>query len=144
MTIDEVRAKVQRMLIEILGSAQVDKDGDFRIQKGSCRGWVKVKDYGDGDFLVAISAFLLFDVPESPELFEWIAKEGSLYYFGHPAFCSWETEGKTESILALEHTLFANTLDLDELRYAVFGVFGTADDLDDSLKDRFGGELTNY
>lgn len=143
MTIDEVRAKVQRMLIEILGSAEVDKGGDFRISQGSTSGYVSVLDYGDGDFIVQLWAYVLANVPETPELFEWIAKKGNRYFFGSMSFNSWEEDGKVVNHLLFEHNLFANFLDLDELKHALFGVFLTADKLDNELQDLFGGDLVN-
>ena len=143
MTIDEVRAKVQRMLIELLGSAEVDKDGDFKISWESTGGYVKVVDYGDDGFVVQIWAYLLFNVPETPELFEWIAKNGNRYYFGSTSFNSWDKDGETKTSLVFEHNLFANFLDLDELGHALFGVFSTADKLDNELQGLFGGDLVN-
>jgi len=143
MTIDEVRAKVQRMLIEILGSAEVDKNGDFRIDNGSTAGFVSVVDWEDGDFIVQLWAFVLMGVPGSPELFEWIAKNGNQYTFGSTSFNTWEQDGETKSNVRFEHNLFANFLDLDELKHALFAVFQTADKLDNELQGLFGGDLVN-
>lgn len=137
MTVDEVRAKVQRLITEILGSVEIDADGDFVIRYESTRGYVMVTDWGDGDTLVKLEALLALEVPESPELFEWLAKSAGSFYFGKPEYLA--SEDGDKNVLLFSHVLYGNTLDREELEHAIFGVMKTANDLDDEVVQQFGG-----
>lgn len=103
--------------------------------------WGKNKD-GDPSSLVQLSCPILWEVDPSPALFEWIAK--SSYYFGHlTAHDDSSAPGKL--FLMMSHTLLGDYLDEEELSSAMYAMLGTADNLDDELKGKFGGKrLADY
>jgi len=79
---NEVRNAVRGMLVEILGSVEIDAGGDFVLRHESTRGLISILDWGEGDALVKVEALLALHVPESPELFEWLAENASDFHFG--------------------------------------------------------------
>ena len=129
-----VKDKVQRYLLEVLNTVSVDRDGDFTFREGSARVFVSVDGVGDNSASVRIVAPIVNDAPSSPELFKYIAIDGS-YRFGHLT-CQ-EKDGKV-SILFV-HSLLGDFLDPDELKLAVFLMARTADELDDEIVKKFGG-----
>jgi hypothetical protein len=132
--IAEVKEKVQRYLLEVLNRVEVDRDGDFTFRQGSARMFISVASLGETSTAVRIVAPIINDAPASPELFRYIATDGS-YRFGHLT-CE-EKDGKL-SILFV-HSLLGDFLDPDELKLAVFLMARTADELDDQIKTKFGG-----
>lgn len=134
---EDVRTKVQRILAEMLGGVMVDSDGDFRIEYESTLGFVRVRDWGDGDTIVSVEALLVRDVPVTPALFEWMARDGADYLFGKPYL--WQSTEDASNTLLFQQHLLGNFLDRQELEVAVRCVFNTANDLDDVVRERFGG-----
>ena len=142
--VDQTMMKVQRILTGPMGlriSLQGNTIG-VTFTDVSTRVNVSVHDWGtnkDGDptSLVQISSPILWEVDPSPGLFEWIAKQS--YYFGHvSAHDDASSPGKL--FLVMSHTLLGDYLDEEELSSAMYAVLGTADKLDDELKQRFGGK----
>lgn len=129
-----VKEKVQRYLLEVLNTVSIDRDGDFTFRHGSTQLFISVQPFGDSSASVRIVAPIISEAPASPELFKFIACEGS-YRFGHLA-CQ-EQDGKV-SIL-FNHSLLGDFLDPDELKLAVFLMARTADELDDEIVKKFGG-----
>jgi hypothetical protein len=86
---------------------------------------------------VHIFAPILRNVPASEELFKWIAIAGTGYRLGTVE--AFEEEGGT-IFLHYRYALLADFLDEDELSTAMWAVLGTADRLDDELKEKFGGK----
>jgi hypothetical protein len=136
MSVDEVTAKVQRILTEEFGTVRIDRDGDFGVQNESAVAFVSVKPWGDDEVVVHVTAYMLNDVPLTPEVFEWVATEGS-YFFGHVHVL--RTEGESTGTLVFTHTLLGDFLDKPELLHAVNSVAILANNLDDELQSRFGG-----
>jgi hypothetical protein len=103
--------------------------------------WGKNKD-GDPSSLVQLSCPILWEVDPSPALFEWIAK--SSYYFGHVTAHD-DSSAPGKLFLMMSHTLLGDYLDEEELSSAMYAMLGTADNLDDELKGKFGGKrLADY
>ena len=105
---------------------------------------ISVADWGpnkDGEprSLVNISSPILWSVPPTPQLFEWIAREGGRYYFGHVQAAD-DVRDQGKVFLSMNHTLLGDYLDEEELAAAMYAVLNTADQLDDELKNRFGGK----
>lgn len=149
--VDHTMMKVQRLLtgpmglrIQLEGNAitVVFSDVSTRINI-SVMDWGPNKD-GDPQSLVRISAPILWEVDPSPALYEWIAREGGTYLFGHvSAHADASAPGKL--FLAMSHTLLGDYLDEQELSSAMYAILGTADQLDDELKGKFGGKrLADY
>jgi hypothetical protein len=149
--VDTTMMKVQRLLTGPMGLRVMLQGSTIAVSftDASTRVNVSVHEWGtnkDGDpsSLVQLSCPILWEVDPSPALFEWIAKEGGKYFFGHvAAFDDSQAPGKL--FLSLSHTLLGDYIDEGELSAALFAVHGTADELDDELKGKFGGKrLADY
>lgn len=133
--IEATRQRVQRMLADLFGRIEVDNEGDFTLRHGSARVFIRVTE-GFGDHtLVDVRSFTNMRVPPSPELFRYIATENH-YVFGALR----ALEGDDGVLVIFRQTLLGDTLDPEELRTAVIAVAGTADDVDDEIQSRFGGD----
>ena len=129
-----VKDKVQRYLTDLLGSVQVDRDGDFSLRQGSARVFVRVAPLGEERTFVAVWAETNLEVPPSPELYKFIAT-GNRYSFG--CLRCREADGKVSVIFG--HSLLGDFLDPDELKMTVVVVAHTADAIDDEIVTKFGG-----
>ncbi len=129
-----VKDKVQRYLTDLLGSVQVDRDGDFSLRQGSARVFVRVAPLGEDRTFVAVWAETNLEVPPSPELYKFIAT-GNRYSFG--CLRCREADGKVSVIFG--HSLLGDFLDPDELKMTVVVVAQTADEIDDEIMTKFGG-----
>ena len=140
MGVDEVRAKVQRILIDQLGSVEVGSDNQFWLYNDSAVGRVDVIDWGDGDTIVQVGAGVIREVPLTPEVFEWVATEGQSYWFAKfRVFRS--SDNPSVGILVLQDELLGNSIDPDELMWAARQVMRNANELDEELQKKFGGLL---
>ncbi len=148
---DQTMMKVQRILTGPMG-LRIGIQGNtitVTFTDVSTRVNVSVSDWGtnkDGDpaSLVQLSCPLLWEVDPTPQLFEYIAKQGGNYYFGHlSAHDDQSAPGKL--FLLMSHTLLGDYLDEEELSSALYAMLNTADNLDDELKGKFGGKrLSDY
>ena len=150
-TVDQTMMKVQRLLTGPMG-LRISMQGEsvsVSFTDVSTRVNLSVQEWGtnkDGDpaSLVRLSCPILWEVDPSPGLFEWIAKEGGNFFFGHiSAHDDQSSPGKL--FLMMSHTLLGDYLDEEELSSAMYAMLGTADNLDDELKGKFGGKrLADY
>ncbi|PFG18544.1 YbjN domain-containing protein [Serinibacter salmoneus] len=132
-----VQAKVQEFLAASFRGVTLERNG-YSIGHGSARCFVKVRESTeDGPIIINITAPLLFDVPATPALYEYIALHADDYVFGHLSALRAEDADKVH--IYFTHQLLGDYLDHDELDYAVGAVMTTADDLDDTLQVQFGG-----
>ena len=140
--VDTVRQKVQRILTDELNRVEIDRDGDFVIRFESVVVFVKIypmTDHEDSDVAVRVYCPMITDVNLTPDLYKWIATEGQQFHFGS-TYINPDDNGKTGWIY-FRITLIGNDLDPNELNGAVFRAVSTANDLDDRLKQMFGGKL---
>lgn len=94
---------------------------------------------GDASTLIQVSSPLLWEVEPSPAVFEWIAKNGTKYFFGHVAAYD-DSSAPGKLFLMMSHTLLGDYLDEEELHWALYTLLQTADQLDDELQQKFGGK----
>ena len=143
---EQTMMKVQRLLTGPMGLRVTLQGSSIAVSftDVSTRVNINVQDWGtnkDGDpsSLVQISCPILWEVTPTPELYEWIARQGGNYFFGHvTAHDDSSNPGKV--FLLMSHTLLGDYLDEDELSSAMYAMLGTADKLDDELKGKFGGK----
>ena len=149
--VDTTMMKVQRILTGPMG-LRINLQGNMitvTFTDVSTRINISVQDWGtnkDGDpaSLVRMSAPILWEVDPSPVLFEWVAKEGGNYFFGHVTAHD-DSSAPGKLFLMMSHTLLGDYLDEEELSSAMYAMLGSADKLDDELKGRFGGKrLADY
>jgi hypothetical protein len=141
-TLLELRDQVQRILAEAVGPLELRPEGDITFRHGSARVFVDCTEQEfDNDSrrtLVNVAAPVLFNVPASPALFEYIATNSDNWLFGHLSAARDDETGGVNVLMT--HRLLGDYLDAEELLSAVIGIVMTAEDLDDELKARFGGE----
>jgi hypothetical protein len=144
--VDQTMMKVQRILTGPMG-LRISLQGNtitVTFSDSSTRVNLGVQDYGvnkagDPSSLVQLSAPILWEVDPSPALYEWIAREGGKFYFGHVTAYD-DTSAPGKLFLMMSHTLLGDYLDEEELHWALYAILGTADKLDDELKEKFGGK----
>jgi len=148
---DMTMMKVQRILTGPMGlRIQLHGTGiSVQFTDVSTRLNLSVDDWGtnsDGEpqSLVRIWAPILWEVDPSAALFEWVAREGGNYFFGHVTVQD-DSSAPGKLFLMMSHTLLGDFLDEGELSAAMYAMLGTADRLDDELKQKFGGKrLADY
>ena len=143
-TVDQTMMKLQRILTGSLG-LKIMLDGErvrISFTDSSTQLILTVREWGqdsEGEprSLVLISAPILLDVTPTPEMFEWVARNGGARFFGHVEVIE-AAEGKVHLIFS--HTLLGDYLDQPELESAMWGILQVADEWDDELQPRFGGQ----
>lgn len=142
LTLETVKNKVQKMLIDLNGGIRIDKDGDFEIIYNSAHVFISIEEIGPDDnkrFLVRFVSPMVFKVPVTHELCLHIATEGTNYRFGCINL-NLKEDGKTGDLYFV-HTILANDLDQSEVDNAIKAVLFTAEGLDTELHKKFGGEM---
>jgi hypothetical protein len=129
-----VKDKVQRYLIDLLGNIEIDRDGDFHFRAGSARVFIRVQPLGDNSTFVSVWAITNADLTPTPELYKFLADENR-YRFGNLIYD--EQDGK--AMIRFAHNLLGDFLDPDELKMTVAMIARTADEIDDKIKEKFGG-----
>jgi len=144
--VDMTMMKVQRLLTGPMG-LRISLQGNtisVTFTDSSTRVNINFTDWGlnkagDPSTLVGLSCPLLWEVEPTPAVFEWIARNGGKFYFGHvTAYDDSDAPGKL--FLTMAHTLLGDYLDEEELHWALHTLLNTADKLDDELKGMFGGK----
>ena len=131
------REKVQRYLDDNFDVVDTDSDGDFSLRRGSTRIFVKVRTHDDTDWTwVTLEVPLLSKVAENPEVFEYVALHSDDFVFGH--LSALRTEDGL--LILFSHALLGDYLDEAELVKAVDGMLTIADNMDDELREMFGGD----
>ena len=143
-TLEQTMMKVQRILTGPMGLRIMLEEDRIRISFNDSSTQVQLRivewsedSEGEPRSLVVVSSPILREVPPTPELFEWVARNGGSRWFGHVEVHDFE-EGTVH--LVFSHTLLGDYLDQPELETAMWGVLHVADEWDDELKERFGGK----
>ena len=136
--VDAVRNKVQRMLANKFGSVEIDDKGRFVFKHQSSVTFIDVKEWAENT-IVLLTCPMLTDVEITPELTRWIAVDGQDFIFGNTRL-SPDENGRTGWIF-FEHELLGDDLDEPELLHAVVVLAVGANNLDNELRDKFGGQL---
>ena len=142
--LENLKAKLQKMLIELNGGIKIDSDGDFVIAAESARLFIRAIEFGSDDqksLMIRFFCPLVMEVVVTPDLTMYVATEGGSYNFGHVhLILDKEKDNKTGS-LYFEYTIFANDLDMSEVDNAIRMVLFTSADLDTELHSKFGGKM---
>jgi hypothetical protein len=139
---EDVQQKVLTMLTEGMGlQVSVVKGGMLRVEfnDSSTAVFIEVDSWGKDNQLVAVSATspLLREVPGTPELFKWIATDGSYKFFGHVTATADESG---TYFLRFRTTFRGEYLDEEELETLIYATHIVADEWDDELQKQFGGQ----
>ena len=114
---------------------EVDKDGDFVVQRGSARVFIRPVEQ-KGRTFVRIVSVTNVGVTIDGELTRFLATENADLAFG-----KFSLDDQDGSSVHFTHTLLGDFLNRDELAVAVGAVAETANEYDDTIKSRFGGRL---
>ena len=137
--IDDVKAKIQRMLTNRFGSVRIDKDGDFIVKNESAVVFVGVRLWGDEDVIVSFRCPLIHDVEITDALCRWVAIEGQNYVLGS-CWINPDDDGKTGWVY-FRTNILGNDLDESELFESLDAIAFTGNSLDDELFQKFGGKM---
>lgn len=137
--VDDVKAKIQRMLTNRFGSVRIDKDGDFIVKNESAVVFVGVRLWRDEDVIVSFRCPLIRDVEITDALCRWVAIEGQNYILGSCRINP-DADGKTGWVY-FRTSILGNDLDESELFESLDAVALTSNRLDDELFQKFGGEM---
>lgn len=126
--------KVGAFLKELYGEAveQVEEKPVFLLARGSAAASIGVFPWGR-DAVVTVRAWVVFGPRITLELCQFLLRENSRLQFGAFGLAG-------DHDVCFRYSLVGSTLDRDELGAAVQAVLGTADDFDDVIKARFGGQ----
>jgi hypothetical protein len=129
---DDLREHIGGLLRAILGGYEVDAFGNFTFTHEGARVFVTVGPSPIGP-QVGVFSVTNLDVDLSPDLASFLLTTNHSLGFG-----AFSYDGGNRSVW-LRHTLLGTTLDGPELQSAVASVATTAAQLDDPIRDRFGG-----
>lgn len=144
-TVEQTMMKVQRIMTGPMGLKVMVDDDAFRVtfQDASTHLQLRVLEWGKGDdgeprTVVLVTSPILREVVATPELFEWVARQGGSRWFGHVEVHG--IEGSDDVNLIFSHTLLGDFIDQAELESVMWAVLSTADTWDDELQQKFGGK----
>ena len=145
----DVKARVLEMLTEGLGiEVQLRPENEVLVElpESSTAVFIRfvAKEFKSEEIedqvFVNVSAPLLRGLSLTPELYRWVATEGTTYDVGCVQLYEVDEDGGSQTgFLRFAYTLLGDYLDEDELGTALWTVLFTADRLDDELQAQFGG-----
>jgi len=137
--------KVQRIITGPMGLQVMLQEDRFQVtfQDTSTFLTLRVAEFGkneDGEprTVVLVTSPILHEVEPTPELFEWIARNGGSRWFGHIEVYDAGDTGRVNLIFS--HTLLGDYLDQPELETAMWGILSVANGWDEELQQKFGGK----
>ena len=145
-----VKDKVQRFAKQLFNVVELNDDGSLSVPYESTHVFLEVHDVSstDAEFaafrkehdlsntIVSIWAMVLLEVKGSNDFFKWIALEGQGFDYG--SFRAIELEDGRYNLI-FRNTLAGDNLDAGELKESLLCVATTADNFDEELKNKFGG-----
>jgi len=142
-TVEATTQKVQRILAEEYNDVRLRKNGGFLVPGGSTAAFVEIQEWtpdkdGNPRTLVYIWAPLGREVKPTEDLYHWAAVDGQQFRLGTVTVLDEKDAGTC--FIQFDHTIMGDYLDPAELTTAVGAVLWTADDLDETVHDRFGGK----
>jgi hypothetical protein len=135
-----LREKIERCLKEILSGYEV-RGELYAVRQGSSVTFIRPFDWREGATLVRLYSPVLEKVTKAgnERMFEEFSVLNDRFIFGK-LYWTGTNEDKSIGSIYLEHMLLGEYLDADELKTALFATALTADEIDDELKAKFGGE----
>lgn len=135
----ELRDRVASMVANLVGNVQLGPGGELSFPYETTRVYVDVRPWGEGSGVVLVFAITNVGLTPSPELYEFVALHTDDWVFGHLGLSV--SEGSAAVVFS--HTLLADRLDPEELHATVAAVAVSANEIDDKIKERFGGRLAS-
>ncbi|MEI6620511.1 MAG: hypothetical protein WCP28_01215 [Actinomycetes bacterium] len=120
------------------GPVEIDSDGDFALKGSRSKVWVRVRELQRSDITVIdLWAVLVREVPLSPAMLEWVARNSFYDPFGQ-LLLSVDDEAKIATVF-LKHTLIGDYLDSLELLTVADTILGLVDNYVDEAVAAIGG-----
>lgn len=127
--------RIQPMMKELFGEFAMTNANlpQFGIRVGSALVTVTVYPWGDNDAVLQVHAWVVTNVEMTPDLMHFLLQENNQMRFG--AFGL-----DKEDDIYFEHTIVGSTCDKQELRASVMAVLNIADEYDDKIVAKWGGQ----
>ena len=131
---EQTFTKVGTYLRELFGDKveQMEDKPQFLLARGSAAASIAVFPRGS-DTVVSVRAWVVFGARITLELCQFLLRENSRLQFGAFGLAG-------DDDIFFRYSLVGSTINREELEAAVLTVLGTADDFDDVIKTRFGGQ----
>jgi hypothetical protein len=131
----EVYEKIKPWIGEIFGEfAVAHEDGPtFGIMVGSAYTQVGVFPWGKAEATITARSYVVTGAELTPDLMLYLLNENDRTRFG-----SFGVD--PEKDIFFEHTIIGSTCDKEELRASVMAVVMTADEYDDQIVAKWGGQ----
>lgn len=126
--------RVKGLMRQMFGEqAMPNPDAPFLgLTHGSAYLTVGVLARGD-HAIVSVVSYPVTDIEPNLELYKYLLRLNAELYFG-----AFAVDPEDNSII-FSHRLYGDTLDREELEWAIGAVAGTADEQDDEIVKRWGG-----
>ena len=138
-SVADVKERVQRIISSKFGSVRLDEDGRIVFPYESAVLFIEVKSFGKDTVRVTFMVPMVTKLRISNELCRWVAIDGQKTFFGSCRLD--DSNGENDGWVFFQHTVLGDFLDESELINALVLVAGGANDLDNQIHDRFGGEM---
>ena len=137
LSISETRDRVATLVANLVGRVELSPSGELSFPYETTRIFVGVRPWGEGSSVVFVYAVTNVDLTPSPELYEYVALHTDSWIFGHLGM-SVEDD---KAVIVFSHSLLGDRIDEETLQTAVAAVAVTANEIDEQIKERFGGRL---
>ena len=134
-TVVKLRGLVEDKLTEMLEGYAVDPRGSYVFNFESAHVFVVPAWLPDERTVLRVFAITNLDVPVTGQLSGYLLEKNLNFVLGSFALDA------EKGAVWFNHNLLGQYLDPDELEATVAAVAQTANELDDEIKDRFGGRL---
>lgn len=131
----EAYQHVKALMTELYGescSAKADFPS-FAVGAGSTMVNIAVLPRSDTDAVVKVFAWVVIGAELAPDLMKYLLQENNQFIFGGFGLDS-------EGDIFFKHTILATDLDKSELRATIGAVRSSADEYDDLIQQRWGGQ----
>lgn len=129
--------KIVPWMKELFGELAIPREDApvVGVRIGSVFAQTVVFPWGDDDATICTRAYVVMGAELTPDLMRYLLRENADMRFG--AF-GIDSDGD----IFFEHTIVGSTCDKDELKASVLAVVVTADNYDDEIVARWGGQRT--
>lgn len=132
----EVYEKVRRWMAELFGTGAVVAPPQapvLFVRHAEAVGLVAVDPWGQDDATVTVRSYVVSGAPLTPELMRFLLEQNDTMRFG-----GFGVDGDGDIFFG--HSFVGRQCELKELGAAVLAVVTTADEYDDRIRARWGGE----
>jgi hypothetical protein len=127
--------KIAPWMQQIFESSPIEHHDEslFVTHFGSAVSHTRVIPWGEDEAIILTRSCVLTNVEITPDLTYYLLRENDNLYFGRFAIDS-------ENNIIFEHSLMGSTCDQEELKTSVIAVMRFADEYDDKIMERWGGQ----